>query len=348
VTTTYQQAGKVTVRLRVSDGHGGTDTAQTVITVGSTPPTVTITSPTPATTWKVNDTIGFSGTATDAEDGTLPGSALKWDLIMHHCPSDCHEHHITSMSGASGTFVAPDHEYPSRLELRLTATDSGGLTDVKSVRLNPRTVDVTLNSSPAGLKVATFDQTATAPLTRTLIAGGAMSIAAPSPQVLNDRPYVFGAWSDGGVAAHNITAPDAAATYTATYRPKPNLAQGRPVKVSSTQKTGLDGAKAVDGSLSTRWSSAYSSPQWIRVDLGAGRKVGRAVLRWERAYGKSYQVQVSGNGSTWTTVHSTTRGNGGTDDITFTPRTARYLRVYGSARGTTWGYSLWELEAYEG
>jgi glucose/arabinose dehydrogenase len=344
---TYEQAGKVTVGLRVSDGRGGTDTAQTVITVGSTPPTATIIAPSAATTWKVGDTIGFSGTATDAEDGTLPDSALTWELIMHHCPSDCHEHRITSTTGATGTFVAPDHEYPSWLELRLTATDSDGLTDVKSVRLDPKTADVTLASSPAGLKVSAFDQTVTAPLKRTIIVGGGMGIAAPSPQVLGDRPYVFGSWSDGGTAAHNITAPDAATTYTATFLPRPDLARGRPVKVSTTQKAGLEGSKAVDGSTSTRWSSVYSSPQWIRVDLGAGTTVARAVLRWEAAYGKAYKVQVSNDGSTWTTVYSTTSGNGGTDDITFSARTTRYLRVYGTTRATKWGYSLWELEAYD-
>jgi glucose/arabinose dehydrogenase len=347
VTQTYQQVGKVTVGLRVSDGRGGTDTAQTVITVGSTPPTATIASPSPGTRWKVGDAIAFSGTATDAEDGTLPGSALKWDLIMHHCPSNCHEHYITSMTGDTGTFVAPDHEYPSWLELRLTATDSDGLTDIKSVRLDPETADITLASSPAGFKVSAFDQTATAPLKRTLIVGGSMSIAAPEPQLLNGRPYAFGSWSDGGGATHNITAPASATTYTATFRPRPDLARGRPVKVSTTQKAGLEGSKAVDGSTSTRWSSVYSSPQWIRVDLGAGTKVGRAVLRWETAYGKSYRVQVSNDGSTWTTVYSTTTGNGGVDDIAFTARTTRYLRVYGIARGTKWGYSLWELEAYD-
>ena len=345
---TYTQEGKVTVGLRVADGRGGTDTAHTVITVGSTPPVATITTPAAGTTWKVNDPIAFSGTATDAEDGTLPGSALTWDLIMHHCPSDCHEHHITSTTGADGTFVAPDHEYPSWLELRLTATDSDGLTDVKSVRLEPKTAQITLTSAPAGLKVSAFDQTATAPLSRTMIVGGGMSIAAPTPQLLSDRPYDFVSWSDGGASAHNITAPGAAATYTATFRARTNLARGRPVKVSTTQKAGLEAAKAVDGSTSTRWSSVYSSPQWIRVDLGAGTKVGRAVLRWEAAYGKAYQVQVSADGSTWTTVYSTTSGNGGTDDLTFTPRTTRYLRVYGTTRATKWGYSLWELEAYDG
>src|SRR4051794_31544274 len=74
--------------------------------VANTAPTALITSPGPATTWKVGDTISFSGSATDPEQGTLPASALTWTLIMHHCPSDCHTHTITSMTAASGTFTA--------------------------------------------------------------------------------------------------------------------------------------------------------------------------------------------------------------------------------------------------
>jgi hypothetical protein len=108
----------------------------------------------------------------------------------------------------------------------------------------------------------------------------------------------------------------------------------------------FDGFVGTD-STSTRWSSVYSSSQWIQVDLGAGTTVGRAVLRWEAAYGKAYKVQVSSDGSAWTTVYSTASGNGGTDDITFSARTTRYLRVYGTTRATKWGYSLWELEAYD-
>jgi hypothetical protein len=62
--------------------------------------------------------------------GALPAEQLTWSLIMHHCPSDCHEHPEQIFAGVeSGSFVTPDHEYPSYLELRLTATDSGGLTD---------------------------------------------------------------------------------------------------------------------------------------------------------------------------------------------------------------------------
>ena len=149
----------------MSDGHGGTGTASTEIDVANGPPTATITAPTAATKWKVGDTISFAGTATDPDQGTLPGSALTWALIMHHCPSDCHAHQITTMTGASGTFTAPDHEYPSYLELKLTARDSGGLSSVKSVRLDPQTVGLTFATQPAGMKVTYFSKTVTAPST---------------------------------------------------------------------------------------------------------------------------------------------------------------------------------------
>ena len=72
-----------------------------------------------------------------------------------------------------------------------------------------------------------------------------------------------------------------------------NLALNRPVLASSIEGAGLEAAKAVDGSGTTRWASAFSDPQWVRVDLGSSQQVGRVVLKWEAAYGKSYKVQVS-------------------------------------------------------
>ena len=122
------------------------------ITVGNTAPTAAITAPTAGTTWKVGDVISFSGSATDAQDGTLPASALTWELVMQHCPSNCHPHPMQSFAGvASGTFAAPDHEYPSYLELKLTVTDSGGLTNSKTLRLDPKTVQLTFQTTPGGL-----------------------------------------------------------------------------------------------------------------------------------------------------------------------------------------------------
>ena len=82
------------------------------------------------------------------------------------------------------------------------------------------------------------------------------------------------------------------------------------------------------------------------MDLGSPKQVGRAVLRWEAAYGKGYTIQVSSNASTWTTVATVTDGAGGTDNLDFTPTTARYVRMAGTTRGTKHGYSLYEFEVY--
>jgi len=126
-----------------------------------------------------------------------------------------------------------------------------------------------------------------------------------------------------------------------------NLALGRPATASSTQfLTSLTPGKAVDGNDSTRWSSNWSDNQWITVDLGSARTVDRAILHWEAAFGRSYLIQVSGDNRSWTTVFSTTTGDGGTDNDTFAPTTARYVRMQGIARGTSFGYSLYEFEVY--
>ena len=68
--------------------------------------------------------------------------------------SSCHTHHVVDYAGNSGTFTAPDHEYPSHLELTATATDADGLRTTKTVRLDPSTVDLTLDSSPAGMRLS--------------------------------------------------------------------------------------------------------------------------------------------------------------------------------------------------
>jgi hexosaminidase len=103
----------------------------------------------------------------------------------------------------------------------------------------------------------------------------------------------------------------------------------------------------VDGSTSTRWSSAFADPQWISVDLGFSRPISRVVLRWEAAYGKSYQIQTSNDGTTWTTIYVTTTGDGGVDNLTGLNANARYIRMFGTVRATQYGYSLWEFEVYQ-
>jgi hypothetical protein len=118
-----------------------------------------------------------------------------------------------------GTFTASDHEYPSYLELRLTGTDSGGLSDTRTVRLDPKTVELLFETEPAGLDLSVNGSPSTAPFTRTVIEGSANTISAPTPQTLGSITHDFGAWSDGGARTHSITA-DASGTYGATYTPR--------------------------------------------------------------------------------------------------------------------------------
>jgi hypothetical protein len=88
----------------------------------------------------------------------------------------------------------------------------------------------------------------------------------------------------------------------------------------------------------------YTDPQWISVDLGSVRTITRVRLNWEAAYAKAYQIQTSPDANTWTTVYSTTTGDGGIDDINLSG-SGRYVRVNGTQRALTqYGYSLWELE----
>ena len=125
----------------------------------------------------------------------------------------------------------------------------------------------------------------------------------------------------------------------------PNRALNRPVAVSSTETATFPGTAAVDGSAASRWSSLYVDPSWIQVDLGTAMAINRVVLRWEAAYGRAYQIQLSNDATNWTTVFSTATGDGGVDDLTVSG-SGRYVRMLGTARATAWGYSLYEIEVY--
>ena len=122
-----------------------------------------------------------------------------------------------------------------------------------------------------------------------------------------------------------------------------NAALNKPATSSSTENANTPASAAVDGSLGTRWSSAFGDPQWIQVDLGVAQPICQVVLAWEAAYGKSYQIQTSPDAAMWTTIYSTTSGAGGTETLNVTGN-GRYIRMYGTQRGTSFGYSLWELQ----
>ena len=125
-----------------------------------------------------------------------------------------------------------------------------------------------------------------------------------------------------------------------------DLALDQPTTASSTQDaTDYPASDATDGDPGTRWSSAASDPQWLEVDLGSQQQICSVGIQWEAAYASAFSIQVSNDNSTWTTVYSTTAGTGGNQTFPITT-TARYIRMYATARATQWGDSIFEFDVY--
>jgi glucose/arabinose dehydrogenase/PKD repeat protein len=336
---TYTTPGAFTATLTVTDTLGATDTASVLITPGNDAPHAEILTPTTGTTWAVGDTISFSGQGTDVQDGTVPDANMTWRLRMQHCTlgGSCHTHSIQTWSGvSSGTFVAPDHEYPSYLELELTVRDNDGLTNTTVRPLQPKTVTLTLMSSPPGLTVTAGDVTGAAPFTKTVIQGSLLTLTAPQNQTSGAAPYRFFGWSDQKDRTHTVTAPATNTTYTATYVSTRNVAAYRPA-TSDSRCSPLQGPeKAFNGTwyvgLTNRWCSTGAN-RWLRVDLGRNVSISGFTIRHAAAgreapilNTRDYTIQVSTNGTSWTTVVSVTGNTAGVTPYAVVC-TARYVRL---------------------
>jgi hypothetical protein len=212
-------AGTFTASLTVKDGKGGSDTTTARIDAGNTAPTPVISSPTSSKTFAVGETITLRGSATDAQDGQLPNSKLSWEVIKHH---DTHVHpFLPPTTGNNIPIVGPDPEDfaatdSTYLEIRLTATDSKGLSSTVTRNLFPTKVPITFTTNPSGLKVTVNGTTLTGPTTVTSWDRYTLNAGAES-QVDANGSWSFSSWSDGGAATHAITTTSSPATYTATF-----------------------------------------------------------------------------------------------------------------------------------
>jgi len=124
-----------------------------------------------------------------------------------------------------------------------------------------------------------------------------------------------------------------------------NLTAAKTATASSSQ-SGNPASNAVDGSSSSRWASSWADNQWLQVDLGATKPHARVIVRWEDAYATAYKIETSTDGTTWTQAAAVTGANGGLDTVAFPAVNARYLRLTGQTRATSYGFSIYELEAY--
>ncbi|MFE9428820.1 alpha-L-fucosidase [Kitasatospora sp. NPDC006697] len=125
-----------------------------------------------------------------------------------------------------------------------------------------------------------------------------------------------------------------------------DLALGKPASSSSNENSSLAAANAFDGNPATRWSSQFSDPQWLQVDLGSSQWISRVILNWEFSHATAYQIQISNDAANWTTLYSTTSGNGGVENISGLGGSGRYVRMLGTARATQWSYSLYSMQVF--
>jgi YD repeat-containing protein len=222
------------VAVRVTDGKGHSSVARVTVYPGDSPPEVTIDKPSASSKWGVGDLISFHGSAVDSEEvseknpsgGIFTPLSYYWSTRILHCPNPaeptkCHAHPLQIFAGLrGGEFTAPEHEYPSYIEITLRVADKRGLTATKSIKLEPRTVNLSIASSPPGIEVTAGLQQGPSPLSLTAIEGSHLLLSAPATAQIGGKTYTWQSWSDGGARTHTVLA-NASQTLTATYAGPP-------------------------------------------------------------------------------------------------------------------------------
>jgi hypothetical protein len=269
----------------------------------------------PAQQWSVNP----DGTISDIQTSKKCFRASGTTLTAGSCSGTAARWTFTA-AGASGLSVTP-----SSVSVAPGTSATATVTSADAVTLSA-------SGAPAGVTVSFSPASVPAGGTSTVTVAAAAT-ASPGSVTIT---------LTGGTKTASL-----GVTVTGTG-PETLLSQGKAATASSTESSSYAAGAAVDGNLtSTRWASKEGAdPQWLRVDLGATASVSHVKLTWEAAYGKGYSVQTSADGTTWTTIYTTTTGNGGTDDLTGLAGNGRYVRMNGVTRGTSYGYSLYEMQVY--
>lgn len=141
----------------------------------------------------------------------------------------------------------------------------------------------------------------------------------------------------------------------AVSAPGTNVALNRPVTSSGQEVANQWGpGEAVDGDLSSRYSSNTSDAAWIAVELAEPTTVHHVSIAWELAAAR-FKMQVSDDGSAWTdaTAELTAGVNTVSEIELATTGPVRFVRMQSVERtpasnGSKYGVSLKELEVWDG
>ncbi|MBV9257751.1 MAG: PQQ-dependent sugar dehydrogenase [Ktedonobacteraceae bacterium] len=224
---TYTTNGTYTATLTVSNGTQ-TGTASTKVVVGHTPPTASITSPADNATYNGGDTISFSGTATDAVDGTLPASAYTWQVDFYnnnvaqpfYSTEVAHPFYGPVSGVTQGTFQIPqDLSNSSSTFYRITMTvvNSLGIQTVVTRDIHPHLTNWSVNTNIPGAAYVVDGTWHTGPYTTSDVVGVQHVLMGVPTQTIGANRYRFNGWADGSALTDAFTNSAANGSYTANY-----------------------------------------------------------------------------------------------------------------------------------
>ncbi|QSQ21419.1 PQQ-dependent sugar dehydrogenase [Pyxidicoccus parkwayensis] len=306
------------LRVRVSNAAGSVLSNEAILTVvAGTAPVATILTPAVGSQYRATQVISFSGSGTDAEEGTLPASAFTWRVDFHHAD---HLHpFMPDTSGVkSGSFTIPDTGETSSdvwYRIHLTVKDSTGLTHEVIRDVNPLKVLLTLDSQPSGLQLTLDGQPLQAPAQVVGVVGMLRSLGVVSPQVKDGVTYVFSAWSDGPPATHDIHTPATDTRYTANFTASASSAGLRAEYFGTEDLTGAK-VERVDGTVDFRWNNGAPMAS-LGPDGFSVRWTGSVVPQYSETY--TFYTQSNDGVRLWVngqllidnwTRHDTTENSG--------------------------------------
>jgi glucose/arabinose dehydrogenase len=267
-------------RVVVTNSAGAvTSNATTLTVVMNQAPsgTIAITSGLTNGRFIAGQTIGFSGTGTDPEDGTLAAAAFTWrvDYVTSIASGNpVVRPFLPEFSGTTGSTLTPATTGPYTLtdvayRITLTVTDSAGLTTTRTLDVTPNVANITLRTKPVGGTLTIDGQPVASGSVIPSVVGFQRPIGAPATQTINGTSYTFRSWSDGGAGTHTISTPLANTTYTANYKvQRGNSASGKSLLAALPPDTGTTPG---GGQLPTDTATASDAPTDRARAASAGR-----------------------------------------------------------------------------
>ena len=224
VSNTYPQRGAYTATLKVRNSAGNTsDPAKIEVFPGDTPPEPVIEGPADESAFLTGQRISATGSASDRDGDEI--LELRWEVLQHHDGNHTHTWDASPLDEVTNSFsfggpapeglysTDPDENY---LEVRLTATDSLGLSKTATVDLRPETTELAFGTEPENLRPNIAGEGVGTPVTITSWEGYEFNVLARR-QTRNGRTFAFTSWSDGKTAAGRTIV-------TPTERPADDLA----------------------------------------------------------------------------------------------------------------------------